>query len=208
MATNSGPGWTQGYKPTTAQWESEWESKVDGANGQADNLLINGGTIAGTIGAIGTAAIGGSLAVAGSFTLGASGQTIDLIGTVLANGNTLMTAANNIRTVAFTLIGEPPSGQAYFIPLTQAGTLLANGGTMAVSPGINPTATQTLVVSTEHAGTITARGTISISTGGSVTPPTFSNAAIAAGDSVGITNQATADATFANWSFGLQFKVT
>lgn len=131
----------------------------------------------------------------------ALGSGLSLIGGTLA-------ATANLRTLAFSLIGASPSGQKFFIPLTQAGTLLANGGTIAVSPGANPTATQTLVVSTEHAGTITAQGTISINTGGTVSGPTFSAVAVAAGDSVGITNQATADSTFANWSFGLQFAVT
>ena len=117
-------------------------------------------------------------------------------------------ASASIHTLSFSLIGAPPSGQVFPIAITQAGTLLANGGTFAVRKGALPTATQTLTVSTEHVGTPTVLGTISISTAGVVTGPAYADTSIAAGDSVTLTNQATADVTFATWAFGLQFKVT
>jgi hypothetical protein len=113
----------------------------------------------------------------------------------------------DITTIPFPFIGTLPSGQVYAIPLTQAGVLLANGGRgFAYTAGVNPTATQELLVKTIHNGTVTTQGTIVISTAGAVTAPTFSNVSISAGDSVAIVNQGTADVTFASWSFSLQFQ--
>ena len=108
------------------------------------------------------------------------------------------------------MIGLLISDQEYAISLTQAGTLLANGGpSFAYKPSTNPAAPQTLRVQMiNQGGTATTLGTTSISTAGSVTPPTYSNTLLPARDSVSLTNQATADATFANWSFGLQFQKT
>jgi hypothetical protein len=54
---------------------------------------------------------------------------------------------------------------------------------------------------------VTTLGTITVSTAGSVTPPTYSATAIAASGGVAITNQATADANAAYWTGALGFQV-
>lgn len=113
-----------------------------------------------------------------------------------------------IRTVPFSFVGTLINAQPYSLTMTQAGTLLANGGTPQSYVGINPTATQTMVLSTIHLGTPTTRGTITVSTLGVVTWPTFSNVVLTAGDTVQLTNQATADATFANACLSVQYQVT
>ena len=43
-ATNSGPSWTLGFEPSVVAWQSEWQSKVDGNNGQANSLTLLGTT--------------------------------------------------------------------------------------------------------------------------------------------------------------------
>jgi hypothetical protein len=107
-------------------------------------------------------------------------------------------------------VGLLTSGQVYAIPVTQAGTLIANGGTgFTYKPGTNPTVPQTLLVQTINTGgTATTLGTIAISTSGSVTPPTYPNTAYSGSGAVALTNQGTADVTFASWAFGIQFAKT
>lgn len=136
--------------------------------------------------------------------------TVNALGSGLSlSGTTLSAEASQLlRTIAFPFVGTLPSGQTYTVAMTQAGTLLANGGSLASYIPTNPTATQSLIVRTIHGGAVTTQGTISVSTSGVVTPPTFGAVAIAAGDSVQIENQPTADATFANASISLQFQVT
>lgn len=196
----SGSGISGGPITGSGTLAVEWNAGTVSAIG-AGLTLSAGGTLSTTADADQWTA-GTVSAISGQFTI-ASG-TLN-VGTLAYSS---LPASADIRTLSFSLIGAPPSGQVFSLPITQAGTLLANGGTLAVRKGANPTATQTLVVSTEHSGTVTAQGTISINTTGTVTGPTFSAVAIAAGDSVDITNQATADTSFANWSFGLQFQVT
>ena len=167
---------------------------------------INTGQILGNAGTAAGVASGLNLGtVANGVTLAISGTTLNATLGVLGYGN--LPASANIRTLAFSLIGGPPSGQPFFLPLSQAGTLLANGGTMAVTPGTAPTATETLTVGLMHLGTVTTLGTILVNTGGTVTGPTYADTPNAAGDSAVITNQAAADSTFANWGFGLQWRV-
>ena len=113
-----------------------------------------------------------------------------------------------IRTLPFPLVGIPPGGQDFNLTLTQAGTLLANGGTPEAYIPVNPTATQTLLLNTVHAGSITNRGTVTISTAGAVTWPSFAAVAIAAGDTIQMQNQAISDATFANACFSFQIQIT
>lgn len=180
------------------------------------SAFLNGGSITGT-GTISSPTLAASSLIGNSTTAGSAAAAIALGAGLVFSGTSLavgtlaysnLPASADIRTLSFSLIGKPPSGQVFPIALTQAGTLLANGGTLAVRYGTNPTATQTLLVKTEHLGTVTTQGTITISTGGSVTAPAFSAAALAAGDSVDIVNQATADTAFADWSFGLQVQMT
>lgn len=42
MATNSNPAWIFNQVPTVDDWNSEFGGKVDGAGGQADNLVLGG----------------------------------------------------------------------------------------------------------------------------------------------------------------------
>lgn len=160
----------------------------------AGNVLTTGGAGANPAWAAATWN-GGAVSSLGSH-LGITGGALDV------------TAATLIRTVPFPIVGLPANSQQMNITMTQAGTLLANGGTPQSYIPTNPTATQTLTLNTIHSGTITARGTISISTSGVVTWPTFTAVAMAAGDTVQIVNQAVADATFANACLSLQFQVT
>lgn len=187
-----------------------WVSFASGS-GTVTSIVAGAGLAGGTITASGTISLGtiaatslfgnptGSGAVPSALSLGS--------GLKITGGTTLQTAGANIRTVPFTMVGPPSNAQEMNITLTQAGTLLANGGTPQEYIPVNPTATETLVLSTIHSGTITARGTISISTSGSVTFPSFSAVPLVAGDSIQLKNQATADATFANACISLQMSV-
>lgn len=116
------------------------------------------------------------------------------------------TGSSNNRFVAFPLIGQPPASQKYSVAMVNAGTLVSNGAESYVPT--YPNATENLVINTIHSGTITAQGTISINTGGTVTFPNFGTVAIAAGDIVQIVNQATQDATFKDASFSIPFVQT
>lgn len=111
------------------------------------------------------------------------------------------------RTLLFSLVGLLPGGQTYNLTMTQAGVLLANGGVPKAYIPTNPAATQVLTLNTIHAGIVTTQGTISISTSGVVTWPSFSAVALAAGDTVQLHNQALADITFANACFSLQVQI-
>jgi hypothetical protein len=102
----------------------------------------------------------------------------------------------------------PPGAQPFTITVTQAGTLLANGGTPQAYIPIDPTATQTFTLNTINSGVTNNQGTISIATSGSVTWPTFGAVAMAAGDSIQLVNQSIQDLTFANACLSLQFQVT
>jgi hypothetical protein len=123
-------------------------------------------------------------------------------------GSAIIPASLYTRTLPFSFVGKPPSAQKFTLTLTQAGTLLANGGVVESYIPTVPTATQTLVLNTIHSGAVTNKGTISIATSGAVTWPSFAAVSISAGDSVQVVNQATADATFADACLSLQFKVT
>jgi hypothetical protein len=195
----------------------------------AGELLGNFGTVAGvpagvaigaglTLSAGGTlAAIGGGTVSVGAVSLFGNPGSVTAAGTTIAlgpsfsfAGNTLeftgtITPSSQILTVPFPMIGTVAGGQQMNITFTQAGTLLANGGAFEAFVGTNPTATEHLTLNTIHSGALTTRGTISISTAGSVTPPTFAAVPIVAGDTAQILNQSTSDTTFANTCLSLQF---
>lgn len=154
---------------------------------------------------------------------GAAGATEWNAGTVAAigpglqigAGNTLqVTQAQRRRTLPFPIVGVPASAAVFCLALAQAGTLIANGAgtlqTAQVNTGVftNPTATERLVLSTVHSGTVTTQGTVAVNSGGTVALPAWGNVALAPGDSVQIVNQPTADATFANFTLALLFEVT
>ena len=172
---------------------SAWSVLAPGTSGQ---VLTTGGASANPAWAAGS-----NIWNAGTVTAIGNGLT-------LATGTLDIEASAKLRTVPFSIVGTPSSGQVKPICLTQAGTLLANGGTPKAYVGIAPTATETLVIKTINSGTINTQGTISISTAGSVTWPTFSAVAFAAGDVIEIVNEATADATFGNACLSMQFQVT
>lgn len=171
----------------------EWNAGVVVAVGTG--LSLDSGTIANT------ETIAASEWTAGTVT--ATGAGLSLTGGTLA-----VEASQLLRSLPFSFVGTLASGQAYNLTLTQAGTLLANGGAAQAYIPVDPTATQHLTIETINSGTVTTQGTIAIATSGSVTFPSFSAVALAAGATVAIVNQATADATFANACISLQFRVT
>jgi hypothetical protein len=139
----------------------------------------------------------------------AAGAVSSLGGGLLLTAGVLdIEAAAKIRSLPFTIVGQPTNAQQMNVTMTQAGTLLADGGAPQAYIPVNPTATQTLTLKTIHSGVITTQGTVSISTSGAVTWPTFAAVSMVAGDTVQLLNQATADATFANACLSIQFQVT
>lgn len=191
-----GPGLTltaAGTLETTGTAVSEWNAGTVNAIGSGLTLAAGG-----TLEAIGGA--GGSTTIIAG--LGLTGGTITTSGTIA------LEASQTIRTIPFPLVGTLVGGQDMIVTLTQAGTLLANGGAPKAQVKVNPTATNTFTLNTINSGTVHTQGTISVSTAGVVTFPTFAAVPCAAGDSVELINQGTADATFANACLSLQFQVT
>jgi hypothetical protein len=130
-------------------------------------------------------------------------------GLTLSPAETLQVEPSQLlRTVPFPITGKPPASQKYSLVMTQAGTLLANGGTPQAYIPTTPTATEDLTINTIHSGTVTPQGTIAVNTGGTVTFPSFAAVNMAAGDVLQLVNQGAQDATFADASFSFQFKVT
>lgn len=160
------------------------------------------GTLTGTT--LASNVVNSSLTGVGTLTSGALGSGF------IALGYSMLPASADIVTIPFSFIGLLTSGQVYAVPVTQAGMLLANGGTgFTYKPGTIPTAPQSLLVQVINTGgAATTSGTIAISTSGSVTPPTYSNTAYSGSGAVALTNQGTADATFASWAFGIQMAKT
>lgn len=198
---------------------SGWVVLAPGTSGQ---VLQSGGaasnpswTAAGGAGTVtsvsaGAGLSGGPITTTGSLVANWNGGTVSALGSGLAitSGSLDVEASIKLRTIPFPIVGVPANAQTMNVTLTQAGTLLANGGTPQGYVGVNATATEKLTVNTIHNGTITTQGTISINTGGTITFPSFTAVAMSAGDTVQIVNQATADATFANACVSLQFQVT
>jgi hypothetical protein len=112
----------------------------------------------------------------------------------------------NVRTMNFEFPGVLTGSEKATLVITQAGTLPANGGSYQAYVGTNPTAANIFSINTIHSGSATTQGTISISSGGSVTWPSFSAVALAPGDAVQIINQGTADATASDIVLALQFQ--
>lgn len=195
--TNSDTGWAQ---PGGVQ-----QIIVIGSAFLNAGTITNTGTISSpTLAATGL--LGGTLGAQATNVAVGQGLTFTASGTaapVLA-----LETSQAIRTVPFPMIGTLQSGQEMNITFTQAGTLLANGGTPQAFIGTNPTATQHLTLNTIHSGTVIAQGTVTISTAGSTTFPSFAAVPIAAGDTGQLLNQATADATFGNACLSFQLQVT
>jgi hypothetical protein len=164
--------------------------------GSGEGLAINLTWVNGTAGTINLGAGGGAVTAP---TPSAPDSSTRVATTAFVHGA-------NVRTMVFPYPGALTASEKVTIPITQAGTLLANGGSHQAYVGTNPTAANTFTVSTIHSGSPTAQGTISISSGGSVTWPSFSAVALVPGDAVQVTNQGTADATAADISLALQFQ--
>jgi hypothetical protein len=181
----------------------------------AGELMGNAGTVAAAPSGI-TIGSGLSLSAAGTLTAtGGGGGATTIVagagltgGTITTSGTVAMEASQLIRTIPFPMVGTVSGGQDMIITLTQAGTLLANGGATHAEVKVNPTATNTFTLNTINGGTVHTQGTVSVSTSGVVTFPTFTAVPFAAGDSIELINQATADATFANACLSFQFQVT
>lgn len=105
-------------------------------------------------------------------------------------------------TIAFDISGKPGSAQVYQHIVAQTGTFTTVGavGNVVTNPGT----ANTFLMATNLSGSLVTQGTLTISTGGSVNFPNFTKA-MASGDLVRITNQATADGTGAGYSFGFPF---
>lgn len=114
--------------------------------------------------------------------------------------------------LVFPIIGKPlgsailalvPAVQKTIIPANLAGTVL-----IVNSAADLPTAAASVELSVLSGGSWTAVGTIGISTAGALTLPTFSQITLdpVNGDALRLVNQATADATFGNFAFGIQTK--
>lgn len=86
--TNTNPNFENGQTVLAGVWNSTFGGKVDGTNGNAVGLLINGGTLMGTFVA------GDGIVIVGEFIL----QNAS-IGTLVANGGTLTDMAINGGTV-------------------------------------------------------------------------------------------------------------
>lgn len=188
---------------------------ISSPNLAAQSLIGNGATTAAAAGVI---AIGANLTLSSTGTLsataGGGGSTTIVAGsgltggTITASGTIALEPSQSIRSVPFPMVGPGTlvGGQDMLITIGQAGTLLANSGYAHIKS--NPTATETLTFNTINNGTVVTHGTISVSTAGATTFPTFANVPWSAGDSVELINQATADVSFSTACIGFLFQVT
>jgi hypothetical protein len=113
----------------------------------------------------------------------------------------LMTGSGTPEVV-YSISGSPGDAENFQVIFTQTGTMQSTGAAgNIITP---PASTNHMVIAQDHAGTLTTLGTIAIGTDSSVTFPSFS-AVVAVGDSVRITNQATADVSGADYVFGFPF---
>jgi hypothetical protein len=147
-------------------------------------------------------------AIAGNLIWNAGTVTSLGSGIIVTSGMIDVEDSIKIRSLPFAFVGTLPNNQRFSVTLTQAGTLLANGGSPQAYIPVNPTAIQSFTLNTISSGTITSHGTIQISTSGIVTFPTFSAVTLIAGDTIQLVNQAVADTTFADACLSLQFKLT
>lgn len=149
----------------------------------AHSLLMNTGT---------SAAAPTATAISGNLT--DAGGTLDLAAQQRLTSVFISHPGTMDNAELLMLVGVSAS-QHLRVPANLAGTTLVfNAGT---SGSGWPAATTTAVLSTLHAGSWTAQGTITISTAGSLTLPTFSAVDLTTGgDGVRLVGQATADTGF------------
>jgi hypothetical protein len=209
QGTVADPTWTT---PSSHIWNAGTVTAIGTGVTLTSGTLTAASGGGGTVTEIDTGAglHGGPITGGGTISADWNGGTVSALGTglVLNSGTIDASTAAKTRTLPFSLVGKPPNGQHFNLTLTQAGTLLANGGTPQAYVPTAPTATELLVLNTVHSGTVTARGTISVSTSAIVSWPTFSAVGLVAGDTVQLVNQATQDTTFADACLSLQFQVT
>ena len=136
-------------------------------------------------------------------TLNSAGTITVSTGLTLAAGGTLTAGTPSIsRTASFNVIGQPPAMQAFKTIFAQAGTLSTTGAVGEL--GTNPAGTWLWVVDTVHAGTVTNQGTITITSGGTISFPSITQA-MSAGDVAQIVSQATPDTTGADLVLGFVY---
>jgi hypothetical protein len=183
-----------GLSITTGTLISNYQAPVLATIGAG--LSLTGGTLASNYQASPLTTIGAGLSITtGTIAVG-----------TLAYSN--LPASADIRTLSFNMTGTLPGKQAYSMIMTQPGTLLANGGVFESYIPTKPTATNTLVINTIHGTTVTPQATIAISVSGSISGVTFAAVPMAAGDVIQFVNQATADTTFADPVFAMQYQVS
>jgi len=162
--------------------------------------FLNAGTIT-TTGTITAATLAAQSIIGNSTTAGAVPTAIALGNQFANTGGTLVLN----RTLEYSLVGKPPASQVFQQVITEPGTLVANAGGAQGNVITNPTSAWPFVLATVHSGTPTTQGTISISTSGSITWPSFSAVALSAGDQVRITAPGTQDATGSDVALALRY---
>jgi hypothetical protein len=106
------------------------------------------------------------------------------------------------RTLVFGFTGQPTSSQLLQIPITDAGTLLANAAGAQGNCATNPSSTWTFILASKDEGFI---GTIDIDTSGVFSWPSFSAIAMAAGDVLFIEAPFGQDPTGSDVVFSMKF---
>ena len=153
--TNWSPGWNLGYVPTPGEWNAAFAAKIDGNNGQAANLSISGGTLAGSFVSQGVS-ISGSVDIAtitssglpvwtGSLTagrlLGNPGSSAAVPSAVIIGSGLSLSSTG---TLSSTVSGGPTSigqgsgisvsGSTVSLASISTATLLGNATTAAAAP--------------------------------------------------------------------------
>ena len=172
----------------------------------AQSFLVNAGTVgavpsAGTFGANLTLNAGGTLSAAGGGSGNWSGPTISAVSTLFSSTGGTLDLATPMRSIpiAFSFSGKPAAGQMIHVALINDVPININSGLAGTATyvGADPAATADFILSKVNAGTVTAIGTIAISTAGSITL-TGSAYTSANGDALRMAAPGTQDATLAD----------
>jgi hypothetical protein len=196
---------------------------VDGAIGIAGNLVLAGGTLtlsgmaaeavpsAGIVGSTGTHVATATIGAGLAFSDGTLSAGVTLDGDGLVPFALMQPELQNVP-LAISHPGTMANGEVLMIvPVNQTLTLpsgLSGAYVITNGSGDLPAATTTLVVSTLHAGSWTAQGTLSVDTGGtlSVANGLTADATLVPGDGLRVIGQATADAQFGNFGLVVMLK--
>ena len=156
---------------------------------------------AGTFGANLTLNAGGTLSAAGGGSGNWSGPTISAVSTLFSSTGGTLDLATPMRSIpiAFSFSGKPAAGQMIHVALINDVPININSGLAGTATyvGADPAATADFILSKVNAGTVTAIGTIAISTAGSITL-TGSAYTSANGDALRMAAPGTQDATLAD----------